>query len=192
VDSFQMIALGLGGNLPSWKFGPPRATLEAALAALADRGVALVRRSRWYQTAPVPAGEQPWYTNGVALVHTRLTPADLLARLLDVEASFGRVRDRRWEARILDLDLLTYDNVITWPGSPLVTTAPPDLPHPRMHERAFVLAPLAEIAPSWRHPVFGRTAAEMLAALPPGQQVAPLDEPDEIPRGSVAGGPPVR
>lgn len=187
-----MIALGLGGNLPSRKFGPPRATLEAALVVLADRGVALLRRSRWYQTAPVPAGEQPWYTNGVALVHTRLTPVDLLATLLDVEASFGRVRERRWEARILDLDLLIYDNVITWPGSPLVSTAPPDLPHPRMHERAFVLAPLAEIAPSWRHPVFGRTAAAMLAALPPGQQVAPLHEPDEIPRGSVAGGPPVR
>ena len=169
-----MILVGLGGNLPG-PAGPPPATLEAALERLAAAGVRTVRRSRWYRAAPVPPSGQPWYTNGVALVETGLDPAGLLALMLRVEASLGRRRrpgERRWAARVLDLDLLAYGDLVVGAGGG--GGPPPVLPHPRLHERAFVLLPWAEVAPAWRHPVTGRTVAEMIRALPPGQQVEPL------------------
>ena len=103
----------------------------------------------------------------MALLSTDLEPDVLLSRMLDVEARFGRVRGERNAARTLDLDLLDYDGLI-------VDTARLVLPHPRLHERRFVLEPLDEIAPSWRHPVLGVTAAELLARLPP-QQTARLN-----------------
>jgi len=158
-----MILIGLGSNLPS-EAGGPRETIEAALHALGDAGIAVERRSRFYRTAPVPVSDQPWYVNAVAAVTTKLPPRDLLAALHRIEAQFGRVRRERNEARPLDLDLLAYDGRIESGenGGPI-------LPHPRLHERAFVLLPLADIAPDWRHPISGKSVAELIAALPPGQ-----------------------
>lgn len=179
-----MILLGLGGNLPSRQFGPPRSTLQAALAALEQRDVRVRRRSRWYRSRPVPDDGQPWYVNGVAEIETTLPPDELLARVLEIEAVFGRVRRRRWAPRVIDLDILAYHDHNNWNAIPRVT---PIVPHPRLHERAFVLAPLAELAPAWRHPVLERTAAELLAALPAGQFVAALDAAEaEVPAGAVA------
>jgi len=162
-----MILLGLGANLPSATHGQPEATLAAALAALAAEGVTVDRLSPWYRSAPVPAGDQPWYVNGVAVVATLLAPAELLELLHRVERRFGRVRRDRNEPRVLDLDLLDYDGLVEQGGATV-------LPHPRLHERAFVLLPLRDVAPHWRHPLLGRTVDELAAALPPGQRVERL------------------
>jgi 2-amino-4-hydroxy-6-hydroxymethyldihydropteridine diphosphokinase len=156
-----MIFVGLGANLPSPMLGPPRPVLEAALAALPAQGITVAARSRWYESAPVPVSDQPWYVNGVARVETDLAPAALLAVLHEIERQFGRVRRTVNEARILDLDLLAYDG--------LVEAGPPVLPHPRLHERAFVLLPLRDVAPDWRHPVTGATVEDLLRHMPPGQ-----------------------
>lgn len=166
-----MILIGLGANLPSPRFGTPRQTCEAALAALAAQGVQVRCRSVWYESAPVPPADQPPFVNGVAEVATDLPPAGLLALLHRIETEFGRIRRRRNEARVIDLDLLAYGDRISVPGEV------PELPHPRLAARAFVLLPLAELAPDWRHPVSGLRAADMAARLPPGQRAAPLRDP---------------
>ena len=163
-----MILVALGANLPSPEHGSPRQTLSAALDALAAEGVTIVRRSRWYETAPVPVSDQPWYVNAVAAVETSVAPAELLALLHGVEERFGRVRGERNAPRIVDLDLLAYDDIVGDGTDGLV------LPHPRLHERAFVLLPLRDVAPHWRHPRLGRTVDEMIAALPPDQVARPL------------------
>jgi len=161
-----MILVALGANLPSPVHGGPVATLTAALAALSAQGIDVVRRSRWYETAPVPASDQPWYVNGVVAVATDLAPAPLLTQLHAVEAAFGRVRNVVNGPRIIDLDLLAYGDRIErgWPV----------LPHPRLQERAFVLLPLRDIAPDWRHPLGGQSIDEMLVLLGPEQQTRAL------------------
>jgi 2-amino-4-hydroxy-6-hydroxymethyldihydropteridine diphosphokinase len=154
-----MILIALGSNLPG-PGGAPRETVEAALSVLADAGVVTEACSPWYRSAPVPPSDQPWFVNGVARVVFRDGgPAELLGRLHEVEAAFGRRREvgLRNAARTLDLDLLDFDGV--------VSDGPPALPHPRMTERAFVLLPLADVAPDWRHPVSGRSVADLVAAL---------------------------
>jgi 2-amino-4-hydroxy-6-hydroxymethyldihydropteridine diphosphokinase len=158
-----MILLGLGGNLPHMKFRTPRDTLEAALVELAVRGARATKGSRWYFTAPVPNVGQPWYTNAVAALETDHGPGSLLALLLEVEEKFGRTRGARNASRTIDLDLLAYHDHIDGGSASL---AEPQVPHPRLHERAFVLRPLADIAPFWRHPVLGRSVLELIAALP--------------------------
>lgn len=168
-----MILIGLGANLPGADGRPPQATLDAALAALARRGIAVRRRSGWWRSAPVPAGDQPWYVNAVAELETTLDPAALLAVLHEVEAGLGRVRGARNAARTCDLDLLDYDGRIMGGNA---AAGAPILPHPRLAERLFVLRPLAEVAPGWRHPVTGRTVEALLAAAPAGQQCLPLDD----------------
>lgn len=160
-----MILVGLGSNLATGQFESSEKILEMATKSLENIGITVVRRSSWYRSAPVPMSDQPWFVNGVISVSTERSPEDLLQHLHAVENEFGRVRAQRNESRTLDLDLLAYDDqVIEEPGG-LV------LPHPRIAERAFVLCPLAELAPQWRHPVTGCTASEMLADLPPGQAV---------------------
>jgi 2-amino-4-hydroxy-6-hydroxymethyldihydropteridine diphosphokinase len=168
-----MILVALGANLPSPVHGAPVATLTAALAALADQGVEIVARSRWYQTAPVPASNQPWYVNGVAIVSSKLTPAALLTLLHATEATFGRVRQAMNSPRLIDLDLLAYHDRVD-PGRPV-------LPHPRLHERAFVLLPLSDVAPEWRHPATGADIATMLAGIGPEQETRLLVEGDGQP-----------
>jgi len=163
-----MILIGLGANLASSEFGPPPRSLEAALALIAEWSVRVVARSRWFRSAPVPPSDQPWFVNGVAVVETALEPAALLQVLHSVEARFGRVRHERNAARVLDLDLLAYDERVSGEGET------PILPHPRLHERAFVLRPLAEVARDWRHPRLKRGIAELIAALPPEAGAEPI------------------
>jgi 2-amino-4-hydroxy-6-hydroxymethyldihydropteridine diphosphokinase len=161
-----MILLGLGANLPSSVYGDPLSTLSAALRALSAQGVAIVRQSRWYETAPVPPSDQPWYVNGAVEVATALAPAPLLALLHATEAALGRVRGAVNAPRCADLDLLDYHGRILagWPV----------LPHPRLQERAFVLLPLRDIAPAWQHPESGLGIDELLARLGSGQKTRVL------------------
>lgn len=164
-----MILIGLGANLSSPRHGPPRRTLEAALDRLNGEGIGILARSRFYTSAPVPASDQPWYVNAVAEVQTGLSPAALLAALLAIESEFGRVRGTVNAARVIDLDLLAYGDRVT------PADAQPALPHPRLSGRAFVLLPLAEIAPQWHHPGTGAEVLAMIRGLPAGQTARPLD-----------------
>ncbi len=166
-SSAPPILIGLGGNLDSPRWGPPRETLNAALAALEAAGVMVAARSSWYRSRPVPVSGQPWFVNAVAAVETQLEAGGLLALMQQIEHQFGRVRSVRNAARTVDLDLLDYRG--EWRETAVLT-----LPHPRLHRRRFVLEPLDEIAPGWRHPRFGRSAQQLLAALDPDQPVERL------------------
>lgn len=158
-----MILIALGANLPS-EAGPPAETLRASLAALAENGIRIVRVSHFFQTPAWPDPVDPPFTNAVALVETTRNPAALLALLHEVESRFGRVRGARNTPRTLDLDLLDYDGRIE--------AGPPVLPHPRLAERAFVLVPLAEVVPDWRHPATGQGVDALLAAIPLAEREA--------------------
>ena len=149
--------IGLGANL-----GNPQQQLAAALARLdAVEEVEVLKISAFYRNPPLGPPDQPWYVNAVAQVRTRLEPEELMRVLQQLEQDLGRVRGERWGPRIIDLDLLLYDGlVMNGPG--LV------LPHPEMHRRAFVLVPLAEIAPEAWHPVLEKTAGELLGQLAAG------------------------
>jgi len=121
-------------------------------------GLHLRRVSRWFETRPVPASDQPSFINGVALLTGMAEPYHLLQALHRVEAAAGRVRGARDAARTLDLDLLAMDGLV-------VTTPELVLPHPRLQDRAFVLAPLLDILPSWRHPILNMTVETMLTGV---------------------------
>lgn len=146
-------AIALGSNQ-----GDSGAILESALSVL-DRtpGISLQARSSWYQTKAV-GPPQPDYLNGCALLSVQISPQELLEILLEIEAKFGRVRQEFWGPRTLDLDLLLFDNVI-------LDTPTLQIPHPRMRERAFVLIPLAEIAPNWVEPVSGIAIAQLVQTV---------------------------
>jgi 2-amino-4-hydroxy-6-hydroxymethyldihydropteridine diphosphokinase len=153
-----VILIALGANLTS-PAGAPRETLKAALSELAARGITIEKQSGFYRTPAWPDPSDPPFVNAVASVRTALAPASLLNVLHEVEREFGRARGRANAPRTLDLDLIDYDGRIE--------QGPPQLPHPRMESRAFVLVPLRDVAPDWRHPVSGRTVSELVAVAPP-------------------------
>jgi 2-amino-4-hydroxy-6-hydroxymethyldihydropteridine diphosphokinase len=150
-------------------------TINRALDRLSELGIDVQRVSSLYRTRPVGPQDQPWYVNAVAKVKVKLPPWRLLAVLKGVEREAGRHRGRRWGPRPLDIDLLDYGGLVRgWPAetrrSRLV------LPHPEMHHRPFVLVPLLEVAPRWRHPVLRLSAPALLAQLPRhGTEVRALD-----------------
>lgn len=154
-----MILIALGANLPS-RFGGPEETLEAAKIALEAAQVRMLSASRVWITEPVPKSDQPYFRNAVIQVDTALCARSLLRVLHHIEADFGRVRSERNAPRCIDLDLIAYNDVQIDEGEAEII-----VPHPRMHERAFVLAPLCDIAPGWVHPVMNRTAQDLLDAL---------------------------
>lgn len=158
-----MILVALGANIPS-PVGAPERTLRAALDRLEKDGANIEAVSPYYVTPAWPDPSEPPFVNAVARLATRLSPAALMDLLHATETAFGRVRSVRNAPRTLDLDLLDYDGRVQ-PG-------PPTLPHPRLAERAFVLVPLAAVAPAWVHPVTGRSVVELLAALPPAERAA--------------------
>ena len=174
------IFVALGGNTPGLH-GDVRATLLRALEKIdATDGVSVRAVSRFYRTPAVPLGSGPDFVNAAAELATDWPAETVLDRLLAIEEELGRVRDTRWGARKCDLDLIACGDLILpdlatvqeWMALDLgrAQTRTPlrlILPHPRMHERAFVLVPLRDIAPNWRHPVTGSRVTEMLARLDP-------------------------
>ena len=158
------VLIGIGANLPGPDGRPALETCKRAVVMLtALPGMRLFGLSRWFESAPVPPSGQPPYVNAVASLtvdlDVKICPDVLLERLTEVEAACGRERSTPNAARTLDLDIIGIGSLIREAPDPIV-------PHPRAHLRAFVLAPVADVAPNWVHPVLGRTAAELLAALP--------------------------
>ena len=160
-----MTLIGLGANLSSPDFGPPKATLTAALERFEVVGLHVTARSRWYESEAVPKSAQPNFINAVVCIESKLTPEALLATLHRIEAEFGRVRGARNAPRIVDLDLIAYGDKVTRHGSV------PLLPHPRMHERAFVLRPLLDLDRAAVVP--GRGLASVRLRALSGQRIAP-------------------
>ena len=162
-----MIYVALGANLPS-RFGTPAETLAIAVNALNERAVHVIAMSRVWLTAPVPISDQPWYHNAVARVETSLSPRELLSVLLSIESDFGRVRVMQNESRVLDLDIIAYnDQILDEDGL--------NIPHLRMHERGFVLYPLCDIDPAWVHPVSQKSIDELITQLPVDQVARVMD-----------------
>ncbi|MBO9413706.1 MULTISPECIES: 2-amino-4-hydroxy-6-hydroxymethyldihydropteridine diphosphokinase [unclassified Ruegeria] len=174
--SESVIALGANLNLRGCG---PKVTLEQAIDAISRQGLVIRAVSRFYETPCFPAGAGPDYVNAAVLVDTDKSAADLLQLLHEVEHEFGRERIQRWGMRTLDLDLVcfgdqvlpdtsTYNQWRTLPSQKQMQQAPDQLvlPHPRLQDRAFVLVPMADVAPDWYHPVLGLTVREMVAALP--------------------------
>lgn len=160
------VLIALGSSLAG-RFDSREALLEAALDDFPAAGLKLVTRSSWWRSASWPDPEKPDYLNGLALVETALSPHQTLAALRRIEAAFDRRRDTGNAPRTLDLDLIAH-------GRTVLDEADLTVPHPRAHERLFVMGPLAEIASEWRHPVLGETAKALAAKASVGTDAAPV------------------
>ncbi len=156
-----MIGIALGANLNSI-YGTPDQALQACPQLFKDHDINVIKFSSIWKSAPVPTSDQPWYHNAVCIVKTNHKPENLMKTLAEIENKAGRVRNIRNEPRVLDLDILFYNDEI-------YELDKLKLPHPRLQERAFVLYPLNEVAPEWVHPVLNINLSEMLEALPEQQ-----------------------
>ncbi|MGH6827022.1 2-amino-4-hydroxy-6-hydroxymethyldihydropteridine diphosphokinase [Methyloceanibacter sp.] len=164
------VLVGLGANSPG-PWGRPAMTLTLALRELERRGITVEAVSNLYETAAMGAARQPPYVNQVALVDTSLPAPALLRLLKQIEARAGRRGGRPWGARTLDLDIIDYKGMtMNWSGSrktmPLARVRPLVLPHPQLEQRPFVLRPLLDVAPDWRHPVSKLSARELWRLVP--------------------------
>jgi 2-amino-4-hydroxy-6-hydroxymethyldihydropteridine diphosphokinase len=154
----KRVYLSLGSNM-----GDRAANLQSAIEDLSHLGeIAAV--SAFYETEPIEFTDQPWFLNCAVALDTEKTPAQILTALLEIERTMGRLRTKQKGPRTIDLDILLF-------GDSSVNTAALTIPHPAMHERRFVLEPLAEIAPDARHPILDKTVRELRDSLPPGQAV---------------------
>ncbi len=162
------IIIALGGNVPS-PSGTPRDTLASAVRSLPDEGLTVMSMSRWWRSTAWPDPTAPEYINAVVIVEAVREPQAVLAALHRIEARHGRTRSVINAPRTLDLDLIAH-------GRTRMATPTLHLPHPRAADRLFVMGPLAEIAPLWRHPVDGRTAAELAAGATVGRDSRPLPD----------------
>lgn len=158
--------VAIGGNLIPDGYETLEAVMADAREALGQEALIIEKCSQWFETAPVPISDQPWFLNAVMQVKTNLSETDLLTRLHYIEANFGRVRNIRNEARILDLDLIDYQGLVRDDEAII-------LPHPRMHLRAFVLLPIQDIDPDWVHPVLNKDVSTLIDEMPEGQDIRP-------------------
>ena len=175
-----MIIIGIGANLSQIVTEMPRATCGRALTELSNRSINVLRCSSWVKTAPVPVSDVPWYVNAVAELETSLKPNDLLAELLEVELMFGRQRSVPNAPRTIDLDLICYHDVMICETKSPSRKVDLNLPHPRMHERAFVLLPLQQLDANWVHPVTGTSIDELISRLPEDQEYENMDDADGL------------
>lgn len=166
-EAAEGVFVGLGSSTAG-PWGGPAETLERALVRLSAEGLRIVKRSRLWRSAAWPDAADPPFLNAVARIETALSPAKALAVLHRIEAEAGRARGLRNAPRPLDLDLVAWGRRVE-PG-------PPALPHPRAAERRFVMGPLAEIAPGWRHPATGEGAAALARTSRVGLDAAPLHD----------------
>lgn len=157
-----MKVIAIGSNLPQPPFATPKEVCEAALDRFSEHGLTIVKCSAWYDSSPVPPSNQPRFVNGAVAIETDLSPKDTLESCLEIEREFGRIRTQRWSARTLDLDVIAWDNIRI--ELPHLT-----VPHPEMERRAFVLLPLADIAPNWHHPITKTPIDRLISLLPEGE-----------------------
>ena len=159
-----MIYIGIGSNLNGKNNETPLQNCKKALEEL-KKEVNICKISSWYKSEPIPVSNQSWYINGVVEISTNKSSIDLLEFILNIEEFFGRVRKKKNEARILDLDIIDYKKKILYKKNKLI------IPHPRMHRRSFVLQPLQELNPKWIHPIKKKGLKELISNLNDKQKI---------------------
>ena len=164
-----MIYIGIGSNLNGKNNETPLQNCKKALVEL-KKEVNICKISSWYKSEPIPVSNQPWFINGVIEISTNKSSLDLLKFILSIEEVFGRVREKKNEARILDLDIIDYKKKILYIKNKLI------IPHPRMHERSFVLQPLSELNPKWIHPIKKKGIKELIRNLNDKQKILKISK----------------
>ena len=152
-----MILVAIGSNLNSKSFGSPEQNCNAAIDML-RKYFEVAQYSSFYKTEPIPKSEQPWFVNCIVNIKSKISPSRILDTLLEIELQFGRKRNRKNEARVIDLDLIAYNSLI-------IKSLKLTLPHPRMHLRKFVIQPICDINKNWIHPISKKKAFEILKEL---------------------------
>ena len=159
-----MIYIAIGSNLTGEKNQTPLDNCKKAIQIL-KKYIIVKKISSWYKSKPIPLSNQPWFINGVIEVDTDKSSINLLDLLLEVEKDLGRIRSKKNEARIIDLDIIDYKKKIFYKKNRLI------IPHPRMHERAFVLLPLRDLNPKWHHPIKKKSLNELIEKVENKQKI---------------------